>query len=297
MHQSDAWVSREVARQGGVRPAETTGSPEGGWQRSGRYTTSREPLCALPPDSPAEPKLQAIGAARPVRNHQRMPPTTVAAFAAEAANLTAAMATVTEDEFARPTRCDPWTVRDLLAHVGMATDIVAGMLAEPAPASAEIDAAGYYRPDKRFSAATNSARVAAAIAAAQRAESGAHLVGRFDRTWREVYALVTAQPANRIVRTRHGEAITLADFMITRVVELAVHGLDLADALARRPWLHDAAAKVVTRLLLPRGSESTMDSLGWDRLTLLRKATGRDQVTDTERDRLRDIGLAWLALG
>jgi hypothetical protein len=35
------------------------------------------------------------------------------------------------------------------------------------------------------------------------------------------------------------------------VVELAVHGLDLADALDRPPWTHDSAVEVVSRLLLP----------------------------------------------
>jgi hypothetical protein len=56
-----------------------------------------------------------------------------------------------------------------------------------------------------------------------------------------------ALPNDRLVRTRHGDAMLLRDFMVTRVVELAVHRPDLADALDSPPWTHDSAVEVVTR--------------------------------------------------
>ena len=94
------------------------------------------------------------------------------AFRAEAEALSANLATVTEEEFDRPTRCAPWTVR-ALAHVGMGADRVRTMLLEPPPSTVDTDAAGYYRPDKRFSVQTNRDRVEGAVAAATRAGSGA----------------------------------------------------------------------------------------------------------------------------
>jgi uncharacterized protein (TIGR03083 family) len=220
---------------------------------------------------------------------------TVDAFAAEAANLSAAMASVTGVEFDRPTRCVPWRVRDLLAHVGMATSRVLSMLAEPAPAAPEIDAVGYYRPDARFSVAVNEERVAAASRAGAGTD-GSALLRRVDAVWREVEARVAAEPADRVVRTRHGDAMLLDDFMVTRVVELALHGLDLADALERDPWLHDSAAEVLLRLMLPGRPGSTVAALGGDRTTLLRKATGRAPISAVERESLREAGLARLAL-
>jgi hypothetical protein len=81
------------------------------------------------------------------------------------------------------------------------------------------------------------------------------------------------------------------------VVELALHGLDLADALERDAWLHDSAAEVLTRLLLPDRPESTIAAWDGDRITLLRKATGRAPASDAERRLLRDAGLVRLALG
>jgi uncharacterized protein (TIGR03083 family) len=224
---------------------------------------------------------------------------TLTAFAAEAAALVAALAVVPGDGFGRATRCVPWMVRDLVAHVGMATDRVVTMLDESAPLVAEVDAVGYYQPDHRFSFETNQERVGAASAAGARvagAESDA-LVARLDATWRAAWARAAAEPAGRVVRTRHGDAMLLADFLVTRVVELAVHGLDLADALDRRSWLTDAAAEVLVSLLLPSRASVVVDTLGWDRLTLLRKATGRGPVTDTDRERLASAGVANLALG
>ena len=224
--------------------------------------------------------------------------TPFAAFVAEARNLSAALATVTEAEFDRPTRCTPWTARALLAHVGMGADRVITMLAEPAPSAADTDAAGYYRPDKRFSSATNRERVDGAVAAAVRAGSGAGLAARFARTWRDAYAAVAAQPADRVVRTRHGDAMLLTDFMVTRVVELAVHGLDFADAFDRPSWTHDSAIEVMTRLLLPEAARPRLDALGWDRMTVVRVATGRAGRGDrADAEWLRAAGITWLALG
>ena len=203
---------------------------------------------------------------------------------------------VTETDFDRPTRCAPWTARALLAHVGTATERVTAMLAEPAPPAADTDAAGYYRPDKRFSAETNRERVGSAADAAVRAGSGAALAARFAGTWCAAGAAVAAQPDDRVVRTRHGDAMLLTDFMLTRVVELAVHGLDLADAFDRPPWTHDSAIEVVTRLLLPGDAGPRVDALGWDRMTLLRVATGRAADEAGARS-LREAGVTWLALG
>jgi uncharacterized protein (TIGR03083 family) len=187
----------------------------------------------------------------------------LAAFGAEAANLTASLATVSEAEYGRPTRCPPWTVAALVAHVGMGAERVTLMLAEPAPAEADTDAAGYYRPDKRFAPVTNRDRVDGATAAAARAASGAALAARFTGSWRDARAAVAAHDPGRVVRTRHGDAMRLNDFMVTRVVELVLHGLDLADALDRPPWTDDGALDVVTRLLTR------------DRLAFVRAATGR----------------------
>jgi len=223
-----------------------------------------------------------------------MSPTSAAAvadaFAAEAGSLEAALSAVSEDEFDRPTRCAPWRVRDLLAHVGAAVARVPDMLAAPAPPAAATGAAAYYRRDRRFDPEVDGARVAGAIETATGAGTGASLVRRFAATWRATHAAAVAAPADRVVLTRHGDAMLLTDFMVTRVVELALHGLDLADALNRPAWLSTESTRLVLALLLPEGK------LPWDAETTLRKATGRAEVTETDRAALRSAGLRALTL-
>jgi hypothetical protein len=91
--------------------------------------------------------------------------------------------------------------------------------------------------------------------------------------------------------------MTVDDFVVTRVVELGVHGLDLAAALGRRPWLSDRAAAVIADLLSAGRERTVCDPLKWDRRTFLAKATGRAGITDAERAELERLGLRWLSFG
>ncbi|MFD8483025.1 maleylpyruvate isomerase N-terminal domain-containing protein [Kitasatospora sp. NPDC059673] len=217
------------------------------------------------------------------------------AFRAEAGALGVAMAGLGEAEWARATRCAPWTVVELLAHVRVAVGRVEAMVAAPEPERAEVTAVGYYRPGERFDAATNSARIALAR---DTAGGGTDPVGEFERTWRGVADRFETEAEARVVRTRHGDPMLLTDFMVTRVVELAVHGLDLADALGRPAWLTDEASDVLEDLLLTDADGPTVRSaLGWDRATLLRKATGRAELDAAEQAEVERAGITWLTLG
>jgi len=228
------------------------------------------------------------------------------AFAAEAQSLAAALAGEPAAAFSVTSPCPPWTVGELLWHVANAADRVGRMLTEPEPEPEPgrggqrlVSAAGYYQPDRRFSAATNADR----IATAQRGAAGlrpAGLRAAFDRGWRSALADAAAAPPGRRVRTRHGDLMLLTDFMRTRVLELAVHGLDLAAGVGRDPWLTGAAAGVVEELILTGqdgAAAGLWQRLGWDRAVLIAKATGRRPLTAAERRAVQDAGLRWLALG
>lgn len=121
------------------------------------------------------------------------------------------------------------------------------------------------------------------------------LPGEFERSWRAADAAVAAAPPERVVRTRHGDAMSLTEFLRTRVVEVGVHGLDLAVALDRPPWLTPQAAAVIADLLT--GGRPAPAGLGWDRLTLIRKTTGRAALTPAERAEIDAAGFRWLAFG
>jgi uncharacterized protein (TIGR03083 family) len=219
------------------------------------------------------------------------------AFRAEAQAFSQVVAGLSEDEWDLPTRCEPWSVRELLGHVRVVIAWVPGMLATAPPVRAEVSAAEYYRPDDRFGPQTNAARISLAQEYAARQASDAAFVQDWTATWQRVDELCQAEPANRLVRTRHGDAMLLSQFLVTRVVEIAVHGLDVADALGREPWLTPQAAAVVMDLLLGPGQEAAAQQLDWNRSQFLRKATGREPLNAAEVGQVERLGIRWLTLG
>ena len=201
------------------------------------------------------------------------------------------------DRWSLPTACTPWTVRELLGHIAVTVSWLPGMLAEQAPSHATVDAAQYYRPDPRFSPETNNRRIELAREYSAQAESGAGAPARFEQEWRRVAELCAAEPEDRVVRTRHGDPMLLNDFLVTRVVEVGVHGMDLAAALGSDPWLTHEAADVLTTLLAGDDAAAQLTALSWEPAFFIAKVTGRIPMTEQDRTRLDRIGIRWLALG
>jgi uncharacterized protein (TIGR03083 family) len=220
------------------------------------------------------------------------------AFDAESRRLAEVMDGLDEASFGRPSPCVPWTAGELLFHVQMTVERLGGMLAEPEPAgSGLVTASGYYRADERFSAAVNDDRVESARRGAA-ALSGAGERTRAFRTARDRACLLAAAASpGRVVRTRHGDRMLLAEFMRTRVLELAVHGLDLAIAVDRTPWMTERAASVTSDLLLsPAEAVWLRQAAGWAPVTLIAKLTGRAPLTAAEAELAGSLDVPWLAL-
>ncbi len=225
----------------------------------------------------------------------------IGAFASESERLVEVLRGLGPADWARPTACQPWTVVQLMGHVLVATGRILGVLDEDSPVEAMVTAAGYYRPDVRFSTEANAARVALGQERAAAVGDPAALVAEFDTAWRDVDRLCRRESPDRVIVTRHGDAMLLTDFLITRIVELGLHGLDLAAALERRPWITRPAIRVLTPLLLSSaGSGAGVEAVavfGWDDVTLLRKVTGRDPLTADEARHVAERGIVWLTLG
>jgi uncharacterized protein (TIGR03083 family) len=221
------------------------------------------------------------------------------AFGAEAGRLSEIIFATDDAALDRASPCPPWTVRELVCHVRIGLGRVPSMLAEPEPPPGPlIPAPGYYRPDVRFSPAVNDDRIAAAQRGARAAGPAPALARDLDQAWRDAWALVRGAPQGRVVRTRHGDRMLLTEFLRTRVLEVAVHGLDLAAGLDRPPWLTGAAAAVVEDLTLPAGAAARLrDESGWDQPTLIAKATGRFPLSPADAALLERHGLRRLALG
>ena len=222
-----------------------------------------------------------------------------AALDAEATALLAVAFRLTDGDLAKASPCAPWTIGELACHLLIGTSRIRQSLAEPQRSDGPlVSTAEYYRRDERFSAATNADRIESARALARQLPGAGEIAAELDRRCRESAELLAGAPADRTVMTRHGDRMLLSDFARTRVVELAVHGLDLAQGLSRPPWLTREAADVLEDLLLPpgRGSQLRRD-LDCDRAGLIARLTGRTSLSRAEQQVLHDAGIRDLAFG
>lgn len=84
--------------------------------------------------------------------------------------------------------------------------------------------------------------------------------------------------------------LRLDEYVKTRVLEMTVHGLDLADALGREPWTTSSAADVTREILVALLGRTHPPELGWDDVAFFDTATGRRALGDRERTILGEAG-------
>ncbi len=150
--------------------------------------------------------------------------------------------TLPDEAFAAPTRCPPWDVRVLVGHMVRDLDRVLTYLSDAAPEAAISDAVTYFRS---YDPRAEGPRITAnSVEVADRYATSTELVDGFDSTLRRCLEEAGREHPARVLGTRL-TSIRLDEFVKTRILEMGVHGMDVADALGRRPWLTPAAASVV----------------------------------------------------
>ncbi|WP_129308204.1 sterol carrier family protein [Streptomyces sp. L2] len=146
------------------------------------------------------------------------------------------------EQLALPTRLGEWTVRDLVAHIGMALTAVHRSLALPEPPQQD----GVLL-DWPFATAASSSAIDEFTRglAADHPDLDAYLAD-IDASLRD---LLADHPGTRILRTNAG-GLLLDDYLVTRTVELVVHTDDLAAAVPGLDVPYDRhALAAATRLL------------------------------------------------
>ncbi|MFI7297488.1 sterol carrier family protein [Streptomyces sp. NPDC050121] len=168
-----------------------------------------------------------------------------AAVLTQFGNVREAVSTLTPEQLALPTRLAGWTVRDLAAHVTMAVETVSRNLDRPEPPKAELALL-----DWPFATAVRAAGISddtLDLAAAHPDRNA--LKALYARTEERLTEALAAAPGDRLLAARTG-AITLADYLVTRTVELVVHTDDLNDAVPGLDIPYDKQALATcTRLL------------------------------------------------
>jgi uncharacterized protein (TIGR03083 family) len=186
-----------------------------------------------------------------------------------------------EDAFGLPTRCPPWDVKALAGHLWRDVDRILVYTAEPAPADADSDAVAYYRSG--YDPVADAPDVARrAMEVADRFATGADLVRAFDERWRDAVDVARSLPPERLVRT-FGPCLRLDEYLCTRILEAAIHGLDLADALGREPHITPGATTLVRAMLVALLGADPPPALGWDDIAFLETGTGRRAPSATDR--------------
>ncbi|MER7583805.1 sterol carrier family protein [Kitasatospora sp. NPDC097691] len=186
----------------------------------------------------------------PPKSRTYQPQKVRAALAAQTGALRSAVNGLTAEQLDLPTRLGSWTVRELVAHLAVQLDFVPAHLDDPLRGRPPLDLSGWVAAvgtvagpldeQARERATADFGGDPAAVAEAFGRAADA-LTGLLERP-------EAADPARRF-EIRLG-SMTLADMLVTRLVEVVVHADDLADALGPDAFPHDRQAlAAVTRML------------------------------------------------
>ncbi|MFB7616979.1 sterol carrier family protein [Kitasatospora sp. NPDC056181] len=151
---------------------------------------------------------------------------------------------------AGPTRLGQWRVRELVAHLAVQLDWVPAHLDDPLEGRPTLDLARWVAGVGTVAPLLDAG--AREHAAGEFGGDPASVAAAFDRAADALLAVLdgpeVADPQRRF-EIRLG-SMTLADMLVTRLVEAVVHADDLADALGLPAFPHDRQAlAAVTRLL------------------------------------------------
>ncbi|MFD4241228.1 sterol carrier family protein [Streptomyces sp. NPDC058525] len=145
-----------------------------------------------------------------------------------------------DEQLARPSGLGAWTVADLAAHIAWIADSLAVGLARPPAAVPELTAVEW-----PFATASLAGKISEA---ARETLAGAPLPELFDRAAAGLAAGLEANTGDRVLNLWIGD-MTLADFLVTRTVELVVHTDDLNRAAGADIPIERQALAACTRLL------------------------------------------------
>lgn len=162
-----------------------------------------------------------------------------AAVLAQFGHIRQAVHTLTPEQLALPTRLEGWTVRELAAHVSLAVESVSRRLDRDEPAKTEFTLL-----DWPFGTAVRASDIADGTR--ELAAAYPDLDVLYARTEQRLTERLATIPGDRLLASR----LTLADYLVTRTVELVVHTDDLNAAVPGLDIPYDRQALAAcTRLL------------------------------------------------
>jgi uncharacterized protein (TIGR03083 family) len=217
-----------------------------------------------------------------------VPPTTdpLVALREECTEVSEIGRRLDDSDFARPTRCPLWNLKELIGHLYRDVDRINQALENPAPPTATHDSITYFRSYDPTPGGADAVRVAErSKEVAARYATGRELVDAWDELWPGTLDRAATADPSRLVVT-FGPALTFDEYLKTRVLEVTVHRMDVEDALGVRGWGTDSAVSIVDDILVGLLGTEPPRSLDWDVVDFIETGTGRRELTDDERTKL-----------
>lgn len=182
-----------------------------------------------------------------------------------------------------PTNCPPWDMQELIVHITASIGLGDTGFPDAEPHAPLVSAADYYRRPERDTQVYRQNNVDQTQELARRILASTSAAQWFDEISHDSIAKLSQEDLDRVVLIPGRGAMRLSDWVVTRVISVAAHGLDVALTLERTPWTTPSALHVMrpvfTALL---GMELPVD-LNWDDQAFLAAATGRRALTGDER--------------
>ncbi|MEO3751498.1 sterol carrier family protein [Streptomyces sp. B6B3] len=166
------------------------------------------------------------------------------ALLAQVENVRLAAAALTAEQQARPSGLPGWDVRTLLAHIARQMEALPRLLAEPAPIAS--------RPEtdlNRWALANETLADRLDESARRDAAARPDQVAAIDAAAEELDSVLETAIREDLLLPHALGAMRALDFTVTRVVELVVHGDDLARAVGAQVRLDRQALAITVRVL------------------------------------------------
>lgn len=209
--------------------------------------------------------------------------------------LTETVQGLTDEDFARPTRCEGMAIGPLLVHLLYDAERALAAFATPSTAEPDRDFVSYWG-DHPAGAASDTSFVRTVASAYENPSQT--LVGH----WRELSeaavraAAVALTDKHHLVETQ-GHVLRVGDFVATLVMEATVHHLDLILELPDAPEPDPEGLQVTARTLDGLFGPDAWDVIGWNTTTYVLKATGRLPLDDHDHEMLGDHATRFPLIG
>lgn len=207
----------------------------------------------------------------------------IEALEAEGATTSAFLRGIDAARWSAPTRCPPWTVREIVVHMLSMVEHMAQTAAQPPVADDPAkDRVTWWDYDIE----EDQAATLEWIEKATNDYAPGPLADRWSRAVDECVGAARAAMAQGDPVVRAGDTpLRLSDYVATRVLEITIHTMDVRDAFGLGPDPSPEGLAVTLEILRRRLGADPL-AMGFDAADFVLASTGRRPLTGEDRARL-----------